>query len=187
VCAPIHVSNDVGLSLVRLPDGSEFQLYGDTQIEISMAGCVPGQAENRVLLLRGEVAGRVGPAAGGSFALTAPGPYEGHAQGAAAARFSPESGFFALGCIAGSCALGPDAQRQTPLASGEGGELDPDGNVNAPTALDMAALYAHFGDWLGIPPPPTASPTPSATPDLAATATSGCATFAAEFPGTPCP
>jgi hypothetical protein len=31
------------------------------------------------------------------------------------------------------------------------------------------------------------TPTPSATPDLAATATSACADFQETFPGTPCP
>ncbi len=186
-CAPIYASNDVGLSLVRLPDGTEFQLYGGTQVEISMAGCLPGLAENQVLVLQGEVAGKVGPSSGSALIFTAPGAYLGRSRGVAAASFSPGSGVFGLECVSGPCELGPDGEHLTPLGSGEGGQLDSAGSVNAPTAVDAAALFAHFGDWLGIAPPPTTSPSPSATPDLAATATSGCATFESEFPGTPCP
>jgi hypothetical protein len=174
------------LALIRLPDGTEFQLYGPTEVEISMAGCASGLTRHQVLVRRGEVAGK--SAAGAPpFVLAGPVGFYGQSGGVAAASFVPESGVFRLDCVSGPCELGPDAQNLTPLASGEGGEMDSNGSLNVPTAIDTATLHAHFGDWLGIAAPPTASPSATYTPDLAATATSGCATFESEFPSTPCP
>jgi hypothetical protein len=64
-----------------------------------------------------------------------------------------------------------------PYVDPSGPRICPPGDLSAcPTCMSEPLL-----------PTAAETPLPSATPDLAATATSACADFEDQFPGTPCP
>jgi len=199
--APIFIRNDVGVAFIRLPDGSEIYLSEYTDIElITVAGLTMGATEDEIVIHRGQIAVNSHLPAGKWFTIKNPNGFIARVTGSTiVVTYSPETGQFNAACVEGDCQMGPEIQQLLQVAADAEGWLDQDGNFNGPFEVNLEELEATYGSWI-VPTeeatptytssPQMASETPlpyTQTPNAAATATSACATFRAQFPGTPCP
>ncbi len=190
-CDPITVSNGSGQTVLTLPDGSQIYLAASTEIEFTPAGYCPGLEEHHILLKQGAVAIHSLLPEGRWIVVSSPDGYLAQLGETGLVTFDPEGHLFTLACTNGTCALGADVDKLTPLGCGESADLDADGNFSGPFNVDPATLV-QFGEWLQpkCAPARTSTPKPSTqtpTPDAAATATAYCASFHSQFALTPCP
>ena len=196
---PIFIRNDVGISYIRLSDGSEIFLSEYTDIQLTtVAGLTIGASEHEIVIQRGQIAINSHLPVGKWFTIKSPNGFIARVTGSIiVVSYSPDDGRFIADCIQGDCELGVDIQQLLQLAALDQGWLDQNGNFNGPFEVNVEDLINRYGTWIGTAPTLTPTftpekftetPTPyTQTPDVAATATSACATFQAQFPGTPCP
>jgi len=187
-CDPVLISAQLGITMLRLQDGSEIHLSDNTEIELTVAGYCPGITSNQIDLLRGQVAVKILPE-GSLIQVTAPGDVLATIDTTGLASYDPESGAFILSCTNGTCTVSVAGEEIARLGCGEGGVLEQDGTYKGPYTIDLA-LLAPYGEWLVptcvLPVSSTPDIVATETPDKAATATSYCATFESQFPLTPC-
>jgi hypothetical protein len=188
-CSSISASNDVGLTLLVMPDGVGVYLGSTTDIEFTPGGYCPSNETDQVVLRNGQVAIRSLLPLGESISVTSHGNFIATINDTGLVSYDPTSGIFQVSCSNGSCTLGTDLRYMNSLACGESGFLDSNGSFSGPFPVDQDSL-AVFGDWLLSKCLQTATSTPTppvGTPDTAATATAYCASFNEQFPLTPCP
>ncbi len=188
-CDPITASNDSGLAILTLPDGSQIYLSANTVIEFTPAGYCPGIQEHNILLKQGQVAVRSQLPGGKWVVVTSPDGYLALVGDTGLATYDPAGRTFSLVCTNGACALGTELSALTVLTCGEMAILDVTGNFSGPVSIDTTVL-TQFGEWLQsvcVPFQTRTPEPPTGTPDAGATATGYCATFDSQFPLTPCP
>jgi hypothetical protein len=195
-CDPITASNDIGMTILTLPDGSLIYLAESTEIEFTPAGYCQGVDEHRILLNQGQVAIHSLLPEGKWTVVRSPDGYLAKVGDTGLVSFDPEGRGFTLACTNGSCALGVNVDTLTLLGCGESAELDATGNFIGPFNVDTDSLV-QFGQWLQPKCAPAQTSTPKSptntlipateTLDAAATATASCASFHRQFPLTPCP
>jgi hypothetical protein len=183
-CDPITASNDTGLTILTLPDGSLIYLGPNTEIIFTPAGYCPGLEEHHILLKQGQVAISSKLPEGKLIQITSPDGYLAQVSKTGLVTFDPAKQSLKLDCTSGRCALGVAIDKLTALGCGESAVLDAAGNFSGPTAIDTVSLVL-FGEWLL--PKCGVIPAAVGTPDVAATATASCASFESQFPLTPCP
>jgi FecR protein len=189
-CTPIIASNDTGLAILTLPDGSQIYLGADSEIEFAPAGYCAGVNADNIWLLQGQVAVNAQISDGDWIIVNSPDGYLGLISKTGMASFDPSSHNFTLACSNKNCALGTDNTKLISLNCGENGTLDAAGGFSV--SSEDPTILAPFGDWLqpqcGNVVTITATPLPETeTPDIAATATAFCSSFSQQFVSTPCP
>lgn len=97
-------------------------------------------------------------------------------------EYDPALQTFRVDCLEGHCRIGRDADAPTGVVDLTGDQSSIQSQGNAPAVFNES----RNAEWIAlggevVPPPPT--PTPLPTPNQAEL----CATFRAQFPGTPCP
>lgn len=186
-CDPLFASNDTGLSVLRMPDGSEIYLAENTEIEFLPGGYCTGYDRLQIVLKRGRIAILSLPQ-GEEINVTNPQGYTATLNDTGLVDYDPKTNVLLLACTNGPCALGVDYQHQTNLVCGESRSIGSNGTISEVLPIDPAMLSV-FGSWL-LPKciaTATGTPIPTGTPDMAATATASCADFQGQFPLTPCP
>lgn len=186
-CEPVFASNDTGLSVLRMPDGSEVYLAENTEIEFLPGGYCTGYDRLQIVLKRGRIAILSLPQ-GEEISVIDPQGHTATLIDTGLVDLDPKTSTLLLACTGGPCALGVDSQNQTNLVCGESRSIGSDGTISEVLTIDPAMLSV-FGSWLQPKCTPTATgtPVPTGTPDIAATATANCANFQGQFPLTPCP
>lgn len=188
-CDSITASNDTGLAILTLPNGSQIYLGANTEIEFTPAGFCPEIQEHHILLKHGQVAVRAMIPEGKWIVVTSPDGYLALVGDTGLVTFDSIGRTFSMVCTNGACALGTNLTALTVLTCGETAILDAAGILSGPIPIDTSAL-TQFGEWLQSVCVPFRTSTPEpppGTPDAGATATTYCATFASQFPLTPCP
>ncbi|MHB8088157.1 MAG: FecR domain-containing protein [Anaerolineaceae bacterium] len=202
-CDPFTATNDSGLAIISMPDGSQLFLGSNTEISVVPAGYCSGNTTHNVTLKKGQVAVHSFAPVWATIVVTSP---EGHIANIGASGlviYDETTHSFTLQCSNINCSMGRDITVITPVECGVGMSLDINGNAVSLMPVDPAFL-ALFGNWLvpqceipqnvGTPSaetPPlevTATPTEIGTQDaFAATATAFCDAFHQQFVSTPCP
>jgi hypothetical protein len=187
-CDPITASNDSGLTILTLPDGSQIYLAENTEIDFTPAGYCPGLGEHSILLKQGRVAVHSLLPDSNWIVISSPDGYLARIGDTGLVTFDTAGSGFMLACTNGTCALGMNAENLVMLTCGERGDLDAAGNFTGPAGIELAVL-SQFGEWLQPncgPSQTSTPPSPAGTPEAAATATAYCTSFQSQFPLTPC-
>jgi len=202
-CDPFTATNDSGLAIISMPDGSQLFLGSNTEIKVVPAGYCGGNTTHNVTLIRGQVAVHSSPPIWAAIVVTSP---EGHLATIGASGlviYDETSHAFSLQCSNINCSMGRDVTALAPVECGTGVSLDINGNPVSLMPVDPAFL-ALFGNWLvpqcvipqDISTPAAETPTldltmtatETATQDaFGATATAFCDAFHSQFVLTPCP
>lgn len=202
-CDPFVASNDSGLAILTMPDGSQLFLGSDTEIGVVPAGYCGGNTTHNVTLKKGQVAVHSSAPLWATIVVTSP---EGHIATIGASGlviYDATAHSFSLECANMNCALGRDTTTMATVECGVGVSLDINGNPVSQMPVDPAFM-ALFGNWLvpqcaipqtvGSPAAEiptlelTATETLITTPDaFGATATAFCDAFHRQFVLTPCP
>lgn len=202
-CDPFTATNDSGLAIITMPDGSQLYLGSDTEIKVVPAGYCVGSSTHNVTLVKGQVAAHSSAPAWASIVVTSP---EGHVATIGASGlviYDETSHAFSLQCSNINCSMGRDVTAMAPVECGTDLSLDINGNPVSLMPVDPAFL-ALFGNWLipqcvipqDLGTPSAGTPTidltmtatETATQDaFGATATAFCDAFHSQFVLTPCP
>jgi len=174
----------VGLSYIRLPDGSEIYLVAETEIEISfLSDLETGTLGHEILLIQGQLVIVSKLPLETWFTVVNPSENKVRLAGSIIyVGYDDENGKFDAICVDGECEFESDSQAIFQLSSVTEGWLDENNNFQGPFEIDIDALTEGCGEdyiWVELPPTPT--------PDIGATATAFCGDFEEENPGTPCP
>lgn len=174
-------------SRITLLDGSI--LYLDEETEIQILSLDAAEAlENRLLLNRGRMMVISQQPAGTWFTIQSPAGYMGRVTGSIIiVRLDVETGNYYVACIEGSCEYGDDPDNMLSLEPGFYALIDPNGNVIEIAAIVDFEAYEYFEEYIPGGDDLPSTPTPSSTPDEAATATAVCAEIQSEAPGSHCP
>ena len=174
----------VGLSYIRLPDGSEIYMVAETEIEISfLSDLATGTLGHEILLIQGQLVIVSKLPLETWFTVVNPSGNKVRLAGSIIyVGYDDENGKFDAICVDGECEFESDSQAIFQLSSETEGWLDENNNFQGPFEIDINALREGCGeDYISVVIPPTP------TPDLDATATAFCGEFEEENPGTPCP
>ncbi|MBA3074830.1 MAG: FecR domain-containing protein [Anaerolineae bacterium] len=198
-CDPFTATNDSGLAIITMPDGSQLFLGSNTEIGVLPAGYCGGNSTHNVTLKKGQVAVHSSAPVWATIVVTSP---EGHIANIGASGlviYDDIAHSFSLHCSNINCSMGRDVTVITPVECGVSMSLDINGNAVSLMPVDPAFL-ALFGDWLlpqcqvpenaGLPSveTPTLEATITVTQDtFAATATAFCEAYQRQFVVTPCP
>jgi hypothetical protein len=194
-CGSINISNDIGQTVLTLPDGSQIYMTENTEIDFTPVGYCPGLEEHHILLKKGQVAINSLLPAGKRIVISNPNGYVAQVDKTGLVTFDPVSFQFSLACTDGSCNLGTTPNKLHVVNCAESAYLDSNGSFFGPFNIDPDTLVP-FGDWLqpqcvpamtSTPKPPTVTTASTATVNMGATATAYCSSFKQQFPLTPCP
>jgi hypothetical protein len=202
-CDPFTATNDSGLAVITMTDGSQLFLGSNTEISVIPAGYCGGNSTHNVTLIKGQVAVHSAAPVWATIVVTSP---EGHVANIGASglvTYDETAHSFSLQCSNINCSMGRDVTVMTPVECGVDMSLDINGNPVSQMPVDPAFLSL-FGNWLvpqcvipqsvGTPSAETptleltATTTETATQDaFGATATAFCDAFHSQFVSTPCP
>lgn len=185
-------------SAITLPDGSMVVLKPGAEVEISELPGLPEDAvEVKILIKKGEILVAPAQSNPGWLNVVSTKGYFARVTGCAMiVSFSEVKDSFELQCIGGECEIGKDMEHLLAAASNKNW-LYQGGIFFEPTSIDFSKIYTTYGKIIPacvkaaeLMPVTGSTPlavTPSATGDVAATATAACAAFNQLFPATPCP
>jgi hypothetical protein len=185
------------LSVLDLPDGSQFVLNSFTEMKVMlMTGPLSGALGDEAQIMDGETLVVSSLSAGKWFIVLNPNGAIAHVTADSQkpgaimlVTYDVTSGKFTVDCIRGICELGPDAQHLSNIPVTSQGSLDQGGTFQGPSVFDPTQINGTYGKYiqagLAFPTAIIANSTP--TPDVAGTATVTCKNFKNKFPATPCP
>lgn len=185
-------------SVITLPDGSTIVLKPGAEVKISELPGLPEEAvEVSVIIKKGEILVSPAQSNSGWLNVISTKGYIARIKGCAMiVSFSEVKDSFELQCIGGECEIGKDEDHMISAATNKTW-LYQGGIYFEPTNIDFSRIYTAYGKIIPscvkaaeLMPVTGSTPlavTPSATGDIAATATAACAAFNQLFPATPCP
>ncbi|MRR29732.1 hypothetical protein EG834_05300, partial [bacterium] len=146
-CDPFTATNDSGLAILTMPDGSQLFLGSDTEIGVVPAGYCGGNTTHNVTLKKGQVAIHSSAPLWTTIVVTSP---EGHIATIGASGlviYDANAHSFSLECSNINCSLGRDTTAMATVECGVGVSLDINGNPVSQMPVDPAFM-ALFGNWL---------------------------------------
>ena len=179
-----------GSSVIKFPDGSEITLYTGAQIDIiTILDLAPDVSAHAITLQKGHIIVSSQLPDGIWFSVLNPLSYVVVVTGSIMElEFDPESGFYLLDCIEGTCKMGTDNEHLFDVLEGQQACMDEAGNFFGPfDDIAFEDLSDLCQNSISIEPPTSVAETSTATPDIRASATAACSDFEDDFPGTPCP
>ncbi|MCD4679779.1 MAG: FecR domain-containing protein [Bacteroidales bacterium] len=190
-------------SAIILPDGSQIILKPETRIEILQQPGIPLESvEITVKILKGEIMVVPNIEENAWFNVQNSSDITAQVQGCAmVVNVDDQSDSFGIKCIDSNCNVALTSENLVSLTSNFAWIIQDGLILDNPEVIDFTTLSKDYAEdmpvcvanAISLPIPQTSgqastfTPTPTRTPDLAATATSACADFQEQFPATPCP